>query len=365
MHEFLRYKFLDNNVESYLYVVGVFLLVFIAKRLVSRFVAGRIVSIIINKSLTGKKAVFVNQVIKPIEKFLLVFIAYTALDRLYFPEALKIKFYHGHVTTEYIVNIIAVTVLVTVFIQLCIRILGFFTQVLKEKAHTTENKTDNQLIVFFSDFFKVILIIIGILLVIKFGFDKEIGSVLTGLSLVGAAIALATKESLENLIASFIIFFDKPFSTGDVVKVQSFTGAIEKIGLRSTRIRTEQKTYISVPNKQMVDTIVDNISLRTQRRIELRLEIGLNADADKLKKFSADIKLLLSQHPEIENSFVYLTDTGKNAHVFAVDYFTIMPQDIISFNLLRETIALEIIELISRSGLQLAASTLDVTVKNG
>ena len=48
--------------------------------------------------------------------------------------------------------------------------------------------------------------------------------------------------------------------------MQNFTGTVEKIGLRSTRIRTENKTYISVPNKQMVDSIIDNISLRTQRK---------------------------------------------------------------------------------------------------
>ncbi len=77
---------------------------------------------------------------------------------------------------------------------------------------------------------------------------------------------MATRESLENLIASFIIFFDKPFMVGDLVKVQSITGTVEKIGLRSTRIRTDQKTYVTMPNKQMVDSIMDNLSLRAPRR---------------------------------------------------------------------------------------------------
>ena len=96
---------------------------------------------------------------------------------------------------------------------------------------------------------------------------------------MGAAIALATRESLENLIASFIIFFDKPFATGDTVKVLQFTGTVEKIGLRSTRIRTESKTYITVPNKQMVDSVVDNISLRTQRKAEIKLEMEVQNSA--------------------------------------------------------------------------------------
>jgi MscS family membrane protein len=89
-------------------------------------------------------------------------------------------------------------------------------------------------------------------MILHFAFNLDVGSFLTGLSIVGAAVALSLRESLENLIASFVIFFDKPFTTGDVVKVQGITGTVEKIGLRSTRIRTEQKTYVTVPNKQMV-----------------------------------------------------------------------------------------------------------------
>jgi MscS family membrane protein len=240
MKEILNYTFLDNTVEAYLYVLGTIVLIFLIKRLVSKFLASKLLGII-TKQRSAKRTAFLNLVIKPIEKFLLVFIAYTALDRLYFPNELKIKFFHEHISTEYIVNIIAITVIVVVFIRLCIRILEFIAQILKEKAIQTDDKSDNQLIVFFNDFFKVLLIIIGILLVIKFGFDKNITTVLTGLSIVGAAVALSMRESLENLIASFIIFFDKPFITGDTVKVQNFTGVIEKIGLRSTRIRTEQK----------------------------------------------------------------------------------------------------------------------------
>src|SRR6478609_10892106 len=98
------------------------------------------------------------------------------------------------------------------------------------------------------------------MLLLRFTFHYDISKLVTGLSIVGAAIALATKESLENLIASFIIFFDKPFTTGDLVKVQNITGNVERIGLRSTRLRTGDKSYVTVPNKQMVDSILDNIS---------------------------------------------------------------------------------------------------------
>ncbi|MEP7319545.1 MAG: mechanosensitive ion channel domain-containing protein [Panacibacter sp.] len=197
---------------------------------------------------------------------------------------------------------------------------------------------------------------------LRFTFNYDVSKLITGLSIVGAAIALATKESLENLIASFIIFFDKPFTTGDLVKVQGFTGNVERIGLRSTRIRTDHKTYITVPNKQMVDTILDNISLRTQRRAEIKLEIGLSATLPQLKKLIPEIKNLLQQDA-ISSSVVFLSDTGKNAHIITVEFFSGMHQTINEFNSLREEINFKVIELLSENKIELAAASTDIVVK--
>src|SRR5439155_27022864 len=112
--------------------------------------------------------------------------------------------------------------------------------------------------------------------------------------IVGAAIALALRESLENLIASFVIFFDKPFTTGDFVRVQSVAGNVERIGLRSTRIRTTDKSYVTVPNKQMVDSILDNVTLRSQIRGEINLFIDLQTSPARIQQLLDAIKKYLS-----------------------------------------------------------------------
>ena len=360
MYQFLQQEILDNTLESYLIVLGTILLVIVIKRLVSKYLA-KVLYNMVGKA--GKKVArqsFLDLVLQPLDTFLVVQISIIALDRLKSPKLLDIAIYH--LTIRQLIDSLAAGTLIVVFIWLCVRVIDFIAMILEEKANLTKDQTDNQLIIFFKDFFKVILVIIGVLLVLRFSFNKNIGNLLTGLSIVGAAIALATRESMENLIASFIIFFDKPFITGDQVKVNGFTGTIEKIGLRSTRIRTLDKTYISVPNKQMVDTIIDNISLRTQRKVEIRLEIGLGASAGQLKQLSPAIRNLL-QKPEIEKSFVYLMDTGKNAHIVAVDYFTTISQSIEAFNLFRETINLEIIELLESLQIELAAASTDIVVK--
>ncbi|MDE3235048.1 MAG: mechanosensitive ion channel [Bacteroidota bacterium] len=362
MEQFLHYRFLDNSILSYLYVLGVILLALLIKRFISRLLADKLISLITKRKQSFRKDAFLKLVVFPIERFLLISIALASFDKLNFPHELDFDIHK--VTSSDIIHSLAAIVWVWVFIRLCIRVTEFIAVFLQEKASLSVDKSENQLIVFFKDFFKVIFIIIGVLLVLRLAFNKDITSLLTGLSIVGAAVALATKESLENLIASFIIFFDKPFAMGDIVKVQNFTGTIEKIGLRSTRIRTDIKTFITVPNKQMVDTIIDNVSLRTQRKIELRLEISISTSKTQIKQLVAAVKEYLQQKEAVENNTVFFADTGKNAHVIAIDCFTTIAQPIEAFNALREDINLYIIELMEQLQIELAAANTTVVVSN-
>lgn len=360
MEKILQQKVLDNTIESYLFVFGTILVMLILKRFISKYLAHQLYKVIANKKNQTARQSFLDLVVQPLGIFLLFSISIIAIDKLTFPGVLDFKIYR--ITSRQLIESIANAVMVIIFIRLCLRIIDFIAIILEEKANLTKDQTDNQLIIFFKDFFKVILVIIGILLMMKFSFNKNIGNLLTGLSIVGAAIALATRESMENLIASFIIFFDKPFVVGDLVKVNGFTGNIEKIGLRSTRIRTTEKTYISVPNKQMVDTIVDNVSLRTQRKAELRLEIDLAATAEQLKQLTTTIQQIL-QKEAIENSTVFFGETGKNAHIISAEYFTSIDQSIEDFNQLRQDVNLEIITWLEQHQIQLAASNTSVTLK--
>ncbi|GAC1398536.1 MAG: mechanosensitive ion channel family protein [Sediminibacterium sp.] len=362
MEKLLQQEIFNNTIASYLYVAGIILVTLFFKRLISKYLARLLYNLISKASKHNiARQSFLDLVVHPLGIFLLLIISVIAIDKLNFPEALSFRIYH--ITFKQLIDAVTDGASIVVFIWLCLRIIDFIAIILKEKAEQTSDQTENQLVVFFKDFFKVILIIIGVLLLLRFSFNKNIGNLLTGLSIVGAAIALATRESMENLIASFIIFFDKPFVTGELVKVSGFTGTIEKIGLRSTRIRTTDKTYITVPNKQMVDTIVDNISLRTQRKVELRLELGLGTTSEQLRLLTPAIKdILEKQKPAVEIIYVYLMDTGRNAHIVAADYFTTIDQTIEGFNSLREEINLEVIALLEKNGIELAAANTDIVV---
>ena len=360
MNEFLDQVWFGNTVRSYLVVLIIILFVIIIRRFIAHYAARLIFQLVKNIWKAVDKKNFTSLVTKPLGTFLVVLVAIATVYELNFPEQLNVNVYR--VTVKNLIQSLGSMVLIFSFIRLLIRIIDFISIILHVKAGRTQDFTDNQLIIFFKDFFKVILAIIGILMVLKFSFGLRVGNLLTGLSIVGAAIALALRESLENLIASFIIFFDKPFTMGDLVKVHAFTGTVEKIGLRSTRIRTDQKTFITVPNKQMVDSIIDNLSLRTQRKGELRLEISLSTPSYLLESLVGAIRNI-TDVSEVENAVVHLSDISSGAFVILVEYFT-GPVTALEFNGIREKINLATLKEIETRGIELAGANTDVRIKN-
>jgi len=319
MNDFLHTVILENTVLSYLICFGTILVVLLLKKYLSQYLAGFLFSLLKRTSWKIEKKIFIDLLLAPIQGFLIVVIAFIALDKLHFPRALIFDIHR--ITSKNITDSIGTGLIIISFIWLLLRIIDFVAFVLEQKTNLAADLSDSQLIVFFKDFLKVITGIIGILLIIQFSFNKDIGALLAGFGIIGAALALAAKESIENLIASFIIFFDKPFNVGDLVKVQGYTGTVERIGLRSTRIRTDSKTYVTVPNKQMVDSIMDNLTLRTQRRADLRLEISLGTSAEQLEQLLNEIKRITTQSLII-NKVIQLNDIVSNAYIITVEYYT-------------------------------------------
>jgi len=358
MDDFMQEVFLDNTVRQYCIVVGVILFTLILKRFISGYIAS-LLFLLVNRIWHDiDKKSFTGLVVKPLGFFLLILVSIIALHKLNFPSQLNVDVYKF--TVKEFIHTIGSIVLIISFCSFLLRIIDFIALILEKKADLTPDQSDNQLIIFFKDFFKVIVVIISIVLMLKYAFGFNVGSLITGLSIVGAAIALALRESLENLIASFIIFFDKPFVIGDVVKIQHITGSVEKIGLRSTRIRTEQKTTVTVPNKQMVDSILDNLSQRTQRRGDLKLDLSVQTPPDKLKLVVKNIKDTLTQK-DIESYHVHLSEITSSAAIIVADYYT-APLTIQAFNELKESVNLRVLELLEEQKVEIAGAGTDIRI---
>ena len=354
---------LDNTIQSYLVVAATILFLLIFRRFLSQSVAALLFLFIKRKWKSIQKKDFIALMIKPLGWFITVSISVFAIDKLNFPSAWDYKIY-GHAIEE-ILDKTGRCLIIIYFIWFILRFIDFIALILEQKAKTTSDKSDDQIIVFFRDFLKVIFGILGVLLLIKVVFNQDVSTVLTGLSIVGAAMALAAKESLENLIASFIIFFDKPFFTGDTLKVNNVTGTVEHIGLRSTRIRTVDKTLVTVPNKQMVDSVVDNLSMRSQRRAEIKLDFDAKSTTAAIEKLMEEIKKMLAQNNEqIIKSSVFFSEFNKNGITVTVEFFTIH-FSMTEFNQLKQSFNISVKKIIEELKLELASAGSDINIFSG
>lgn len=352
MDKFLKQVFFGNSIEDYLVTIGIIAVVLLLNKIASRYVATLLCRLFKRQWKAFDEQTFVTLVVNPLSIFITVTFAIIALYRLNFPPQLNVTIYKY--TLQKVFEAIAIIIQIVTFIWLLLRMIDFIATVLERRAALTLDQNDNQLIVFFKDFVKVVLGIIGLLMILHFAFNYNIGTLLTGLSIVGAAIALALRESLENLIASFVIFFDKPFTTGDTVKVQSVTGSVERIGLRSTRIRTAEKSYVTVPNKQMVDSILDNVSQRSQMRAEVNLHIHLQTPPAKIEALLAELKGHLATVREIHSYTVLFNDIRLQSFVVLIEFFT-MPIDNAQFQSIKQGLNLFALQTMEKLDIRMAA----------
>jgi small conductance mechanosensitive channel len=106
----------------------------------------------------------------------------------------------------------------------------------------------------------------------------NVGAALAGLGVIGLALAFAAQDSVANVISGIIIFWDKPFVIGDWIKVEEQFGRVNNITLRSTRIRTPRNTYVVIPNKSIVDAVLENLSQHGELRVDIAVGIAYKED---------------------------------------------------------------------------------------
>jgi len=360
--EVLDKLILDNSIRSYLTVFIIISVVLLFKKLLSHKIASLLFLLINKQWKTLKKADFVSLTINPVSWLLVIVVADFAIEKLNYPSAWNFKL-HGILLNDILEKIGNSAIILALFYFL-ISLVNFISLLLEQQSSNDDDKSHGQIVIFFRDLLKVLIGVIGFLFVLRAAFNQNIGTLLTGLSIVGAALALAAKESIENLIASFIIFFDKPFFTGDTLKVNNVAGTVERIGLRSTRIRTNEKTLVTVPNKQMVDSVVDNLSMRNQRRAEIKLVLSDKTKPEQVQKLIDAVKSDITkiQGNIIKNS-VFVTDFGKDGVTITIEYFTIA-FSLQEFNLLKQQINFKLMYLMEEFHLQMSSTSSNITIVN-
>ncbi|MFO7997986.1 MAG: mechanosensitive ion channel family protein [Bacteroidales bacterium] len=185
-------------------------------------------------------------------------------------------------------------------------------------------------------------------------FGINVGTLVAGVGLGGLAVALAAKESLENLFGSLTIFLDKPFVVGDLVKVSGITGVVEKVGFRSTRMRTLDKSYVTLPNKKMIDSELDNLSLRTFRRANFVVGLTYSTRIEQMKAVVADIQAMIDNHPNTnQEGLVRFKEFGNSSLDIMVVYF-VDTMDWATYLDVKQEINYGIMEIVKKHGADFA-----------
>ncbi|AEA33285.1 mechanosensitive ion channel family protein [Hippea maritima] len=217
---------------------------------------------------------------------------------------------------------------------------------------------------FFNRFIKVSVIVVAFILIVQ-EWGYNIGAIITGLGIGGLAVALAAKDTLANMFGGLTIILDRPFKIGDWVKVGDVEGIIEDIGFRSTRIRTFEKSLISLPNSVIANTAIENFSRRNIRRISYKIGITYSTPKEKVKEAVNQIREMLENHPYISKEatlMVYFTefaDSSLNIFIYCFTTTAIWG-DYLS---IREDVNLKIMEIMEDLGIEFAFPSMSVYIE--
>jgi MscS family membrane protein len=201
---------------------------------------------------------------------------------------------------------------------------------------------------------KALVVLVGALILFYIA-GVNLTAFLAGVSIGGIAIALAAQKSLENLFGSMTIISDKAIRVGDLCRAGEFTGYVEDIGMRSTRIRTFGRSVVSVPNGQLITMSLENFSLRDKYLFNHRIHLGYETTADQLRGCLAGIRTMLVEHPkaEAETGRVSLTafrDGAIEIEVFA-HFFETSDE---AFLAIQEELLLRIMDIVDANGAKFA-----------
>ena len=346
MKEILDATFWGNTFENYLWFAGILLLSILFKRIISKKLSNLIYKLF-KRFKTGAEEVdkFFNLLIKPIE-FLIVLIGFSfAFNVLSYPPVEE-----GEFGLKNSINIGFQILIVISATWIVLRVIDFLGFVLAKQAKKTDTTTDDQIIQFVREALKILTYIFSFLFILGAVFNLNIGALVAGLGIGGLAVALAAQDTLENVIASFIIFFDKPFVVGDFIKVKDDYGVVEKIGFRSTRIRTLEKSYLTLPNKTLIGDKLDNLSLRTFRRAKFNVGVTYDTTIEQVKAIVSDIQKFIDEHPRTnQDGLVKFTDFGSSSlDIMVLFYVDTMEWPV--YLEVKEEINYKIIEIVKKHG---------------
>jgi MscS family membrane protein len=200
----------------------------------------------------------------------------------------------------------------------------------------------------------LVLVVAVISILSELGYP--VASLLAGLGIGGIAVALAAQKTVSDLFGAFAIGFDQPLREGDTVKTPDVTGTVEVIGLRSTRVRTADRTLVAVPNGRLADMTIENLAWRDRTRLATKLQLAYGASADQVHAALRGIEGVLKGHPKLADQAPMVHLAGLNDAGLAIDVSAwFQTTDAAEFAAIRGEVLLGMLGQLDAAGTKLVA----------
>jgi MscS family membrane protein len=198
---------------------------------------------------------------------------------------------------------------------------------------------------------KALAVVVGLIVIFYYFAGINLTAVVAGLGIGGIAVAFAAQKTIENFFGGLFLVWDKPIRLGDYCKAGEHAGTVEHIGLRSTLIRTLNRTVVSIPNGQLSSISVENFAMRDRFLFRHTLNLRYETTADQLRYVVAQTRELLYEHPRVDSTtarvrFVAFGQSSIDVEIFAYVLETV--QEV--YLAVQEDLLLRIMDLVESSG---------------
>jgi MscS family membrane protein len=199
-------------------------------------------------------------------------------------------------------------------------------------------------------FIEIVIFLFVILIVLR-ALGVDVTPALAGVGIGGLALGLGAQKTFENLFGGVSILFDKVIVVGDVCKVNNQTGTVEDIGLRSTRLRTAERTVLSIPNGVMATSTIENLRFRDKFLCQQVIRLRYDLSPEHVKFVLGEIRQLLLDNPKVEDAgsrvrFIRFADYALEIEI----YCYILEGDYNSYLATQEALFFSIMDAIEKAG---------------
>ena len=204
---------------------------------------------------------------------------------------------------------------------------------------------------------KIVIFILTVMVILgNWGYSTT--AVLAGVGVGGLAVALAAQKTIENLFGGVAVISDRPVLVGDTCRFGDRTGTVEDIGLRSTRIRTPDRTLVTVPNGQFSSMTLENVSQRDKIWFHPRLSLSRETSPAQIRQLLESISRLLDSDPKVEPGSCSVRFMAVGAYSLDLDVSAyILTSDDDEFSRVQQEFLLRILEAVESIGTRLALPT--------